>query len=1712
MRGGKFRLCRGSVTIFLVFTVGILVAGVLAVVLVLRPKTSVPDKGLPGISKTMGGFVKTPIGAATPSVKLESRVLELTPATTKTFLTELAQSDKSTQHVYVRLARYPQLVDRDTLEKAGVTLLDFLGQRVYMAVVSGKFTVDDLGKQPLVEALAKIEDADKAHQDIWKERFFVFVVKPGEDENEPEINYVQNSDGTLNLTVEFFADVAASVARNILQDAGGARSAMGRGLWEVKSAPASAVRRLAAYDAVKRVDPGPAPFMADNNRSRAALNVDTVQNFTTATNVFGGLSGLGVQAIIFESMMDETHDDFSLLDAANNIIGSRVARHQPSAHATHGSHATHVAGIVGGNGFMSTSTIIVQCPGTPAVSGTPWLFRGMAPQATLLDYASWERTPDGILDAVANFGTELSNNSYSITYDGDYSAAMQINDRLIRGSAVSSGGVAVPGRSMMFSAGNHGSYTYNGGEQVGYFALTKQNKNDTMVGNWNACGATLAGGNIGTSMGPAYDGRIKPDVVASGSYVISTQSNNNGYTNKSGTSMATPAVTGVSALVLQQYATTYGVNLDVNPPRPSTIKAVLVNTATDIDWATAAPAGYVYPPAGGITGCAPGLLNNPAFCVGDGPVVFFPGPDFATGWGMVNAQAAVNAVAAQTLFEDQIDVTGQFRGIQFSVASGTTNMRMTLAWDDVEGSPAILDTSPHLVNDLDLELTDPAGVVFYPWQLNQAIADVAGVPLPNEQQYPGTGIVITTALAPTAAPIDCDGSAADPNPCIPQNDYPGTIPVAPAGQGRDHLNNVEQVFVSAPVAGTWNLRVTGFQIPDPANPQPYSIAGLSAAGNAWPDLTPIGDVTIDEGATMIIPITAVDPEGTPITLTASGLPPFAAFADLGGGAGTLTLTPSCTDTGVYRGLAIIATDGGAPIKYEGQYITITVNPANCAPAIDPVADVTITEGDTLDVPVSATDPEGDALVLAAPDLPPFAAFAPTGPGTGAINLAPSCSDAGVYADRTITATDSGAPPQTMTELFTITVDDDLVPVANAGADIVTYSAMATVLNGAASSDPEAKPLTYSWAQTAGTPVVLAGLDTATPSFTAPTVAASETLTFTVTVTDSCAQPAADTVVVTVRPLVDASIILDRSGSMMWPVPAEGGGTITKMNSLKNSVNLFLSLFVNERPGAPDKLGIVKFADNTAADTQTIRPLADVEPADIAPAGAVSALISGLTTDATTWIRGGLNLGLAELFGPAGVASHKKAMVLFSDGKENESPLTQDPPPAPDGVLSDPDFISTSVYAVGFGVAGAAGDTGIDEALLTTIQNVGAADGFVNVTAEPLALTKFFVEALATMFDQTISLDPVTTLSGAGSSFQSATISSADRQATFVLTWNQPQTDALDLKLRTPEGELITTADAAPGTPIEYVSGATFKYFIVRFPLTGRLRGIHAGTWQMEVSRNQAPANQLATFATAVMVDSPSLRWMPSIPSSMLFTGDEFGIRTSLLENGKPIANAKVFADIERPIVNPHQVVVTAKLDPRQAYIPSVLKTDPPSPYDQKLLQIIKNARGKNPFPVSKERVQLFDDGKHNDGKANDGTYGANLTKTNVGGVYRIHLRAQGKSSQYGAFTRESSRSITAIIKASPKASNVTIAPITKASARGTIYQLTVTPKDSQGNIVGAGYASMVKVSGADIKPIEAVEDKTNGSYTLRFTADPRAILTVRFGDEKLASMVVEKSQ
>jgi hypothetical protein len=336
------------------------------------------------------------------------------------------------------------------------------------------------------------------------------------------------------------------------------------------------------------------------------------------------------------------------------------------------------------------------------------MYTGMAPQARLVvnDFSNiLVNSPT----YVADYNMPLTNNSYyngtgGCPGEGEYNELSYYVDAQL---------LVFPKLLHVFAAGNDGTLSCS--PFLAPFGTIKSGfqsaKNVLSVGDLNNVVYTIS---PASSCGPLLDGRIKPDIVAGGVYITSTGSYNS-YLVMSGTSQSSPTVAGILALITERYKQLHG---GMNPDG-ALLKALLLNNAVD--------------------------LGN-------------PGPDFTYGFGMVSARPTVEALEQNQYFTGSISNGGIQSFPLPAVPAGISQLKVLLYWPD---APALTSTSATLVNDLDLTVTEPGGLVHFPMVL-------------------------------------------DPSPANVNNN---------AVEGVDHLNNVEQVLINNPQAGNYNLQIKGFRIP-----------------------------------------------------------------------------------------------------------------------------------------------------------------------------------------------------------------------------------------------------------------------------------------------------------------------------------------------------------------------------------------------------------------------------------------------------------------------------------------------------------------------------------------------------------------------------------------------------------------------------------------------------------------------------------------------------------------------------------------------------------------------------------------------------------------------------------------------------------------------------------------------------------------------------------
>ncbi|GAA3958440.1 S8 family serine peptidase [Hymenobacter antarcticus] len=376
--------------------------------------------------------------------------------------------------------------------------------------------------------------------------------------------------------------------------------------------PEASVVRLAELPWVSTVEAAPAPGVPENFRGRTDHRANALAADYGAGRHYDG-RGVTVG-----------HGDDGAIGPHIDFQGRvDVSTAGPSG----GDHGDHVAGTIMGAGNLDPR------------------HRGQAVGA----FNFYQNYPNNITQAPANYNSatrrvRITSSSYGDGNNAGYTSLARSLDQQMR---------QLPFLMHVFSAGNSGTSDFGYGAGAGWGNITggqKMAKNVLTVGNLDYRDA-LAGS---SSRGPANDGRIKPEVCAVGTNVTSTYGGNI-YATISGTSMACPGVSGVSAQLVGAYR-----SLNTGAEMPAALlKALLMNTAED--------------------------LGN-------------PGPDFRFGYGRINGLRAVRVLEGRTYFRDSL-TQGQVRTFTVPAAAGKKQLRVLLHWTDYEGAA---NARPALVNNLDL--------------------------------------------------------------------------------------------------------------------------------------------------------------------------------------------------------------------------------------------------------------------------------------------------------------------------------------------------------------------------------------------------------------------------------------------------------------------------------------------------------------------------------------------------------------------------------------------------------------------------------------------------------------------------------------------------------------------------------------------------------------------------------------------------------------------------------------------------------------------------------------------------------------------------------------------------------------------------------------------------------------------------------------------------
>ena len=297
------------------------------------------------------------------------------------------------------------------------------------------------------------------------------------------------------------------------------------------------IAEIASLPFIEYVEAAPHGDQTLNVESRSISRA----NILNASLGLGGvnLKGEGVVIGVGDNSDPHYHLDFS----------GRIINRAATAHNYHG---THVTGTLAAGGIRMEE------------------YRGYAPKSVVISQLN-----SGIISNAPAYFTDhkmvLTNNSYGdVVGDCNYMGYYDLNSRILDLQLNN-----FKSLQHVFAAGNDGRLS----------CLPYPANFRTVLSGYQSAKNVLTVGSVKkdktissfSSRGPVGDGRIKPEIMATGSSIISTVPWQI-HGNSNGTSMSAPAVTGGAALLYQYYRQQ---NSGIDP-KAGLIKALLCNGADDI--------------------------------------------------------------------------------------------------------------------------------------------------------------------------------------------------------------------------------------------------------------------------------------------------------------------------------------------------------------------------------------------------------------------------------------------------------------------------------------------------------------------------------------------------------------------------------------------------------------------------------------------------------------------------------------------------------------------------------------------------------------------------------------------------------------------------------------------------------------------------------------------------------------------------------------------------------------------------------------------------------------------------------------------------------------------------------------------------------------------------------------------------------------------------
>lgn len=570
-------------------------------------------------------------------------------------INRIASRIRQKSFAIIQFETLPTDEKRRQLSQSGIELLDYVPNNAFTVTITGALNAAIL-LQSKARAIIELTPQQKMQPDLARGILPVWAVK---------------TIGTVDVWVSFPRSFRYDEVVSELRSRNFDISSLTYKNYRILSLRISQQRisELAALPFIEYVQPAPHEDQLLNHQSVTNSRANVL-----SSSLPGGRSLRGENVVIG---IGDDSDPLRHMDLAGRVI-NRAA-------IAGGGHGIHVSGTAAGAGIIKER------------------FKGYAPKATILSQ-SFSNIFALAPVYVQDFGMVVTNNSYgNIVGECNYNGVYDLYSRILDQQALD-----LPRLQNVFAAGNSGALNcspYPSGFKT-VLGSYQSAKNVIVVGNTTQNALIYSS----SSKGPVQDGRLKPEITAQGTMIYSSYPVNT-YVFSSGTSMATPAVTGGLALLYQRYRQLHS-GAD---PKSGLMKALLCNGGTDI--------------------------GN-------------PGPDFSYGFGWMNLLRSVQTLENQNYFESSI-AQGNKLSQSINVPANTAQLKVMLYWND---PPATILSAHTLVNDLDLKVVGISSDTTLPFILDTVPGNVTSVATRGEDHINNIEQVVINNPVPGSYTLDVYGT------------------------------------------------------------------------------------------------------------------------------------------------------------------------------------------------------------------------------------------------------------------------------------------------------------------------------------------------------------------------------------------------------------------------------------------------------------------------------------------------------------------------------------------------------------------------------------------------------------------------------------------------------------------------------------------------------------------------------------------------------------------------------------------------------------------------------------------------------------------------------------------------------------------------------------------------------------------------------------------